>query len=44
MGLRVTLAEDHAARLVASIRQECLDHPVVFGEADLRCSGTGPAC
>jgi len=26
----------HAERLIGSIRQECLDHVVVFGEAYLR--------
>ena len=26
----------HAERLIGSIRRECLDHIVVFGEADLR--------
>jgi transposase InsO family protein len=27
----------HAERLIGSIRRECLDHIVVFGEAHLRC-------
>ena len=26
----------HGERLICSIRRECLDHVVVFGEADLR--------
>jgi transposase InsO family protein len=30
------LAERHAERLIGSIRRECLDRIVVFGEAHLR--------
>ena len=27
----------HVERLIGSVRRECLDHVLVFGEADLRC-------
>ena len=33
----------HAERLIGSIRRECLDHIVVFGEAHLRCNLAGYA-
>ncbi len=35
-GPTLTLAEWHTERLISSIRRECLDHIVVFGEAHLR--------
>ena len=36
MALRSPWQNGHAERLIGSIRRECLDHVVVFGEAHLR--------
>ena len=33
--LCLALANGHAGRLIGSIRRDCLDHVVVFGEAHL---------
>src|SRR5712671_6930548 len=36
MALRSPWQNGHAERLIGSIRRECLDHVVIFGEAHLR--------
>jgi hypothetical protein len=43
-GISFTLADRFAERLIGSIRRECADHIIVFGEAQLRQTLRSYAC